>query len=91
MGRRGARGVRRRSADEPARIATLEAKLTAYDRLLDPSGPWATGATFTIADCALGGRALHLPRLPLAPECAPRLRRVLEGLAQRPSFMRAVG
>jgi len=77
--------------DEPARIATLEAKLTAYDRLLDPSGPWATGATFTIADCALGGRALHLPRLPLAPECAPRLRRVLEGLAQRPSFMRAVG
>ncbi len=79
------------ASDETARIATLEAQLTAYDRLLDPAGPWATGATFTIADCALGGRALHVPRLPLASASAPRLRRVLAGLAQRPSFRRAVG
>ncbi len=77
------------AGDESERIAALEAKLAAYDRLLDPDGPWATGARFTIADCALGGRALHLPRLPLAPACAPRLRRVLAGLAQRPSFRRA--
>lgn len=76
--------------DEAERIATLEAQLTAYDRLLDVDGPWSTGATFTIADCALGGRALHVPRLPLAPECAPRLRRVLAALAERPSFVRSV-
>lgn len=78
------------ASDEAARISALEGRLTAYDRLLDPAGPWATGATFTIADCALGGRALHVPRLPLAPACAPRLRRVLAALAQRPSFRRAI-
>ena len=80
------------SPDEfAARAATLERALGAYDRLLDPVGPWATGATFTVADCALGGRALHLPRLPLAPGCAPRLRRVLAAVRERPSFARALG
>jgi glutathione S-transferase len=76
-------------ADEAGRIAALEVKLTAYDQLLDAEGPWATGATFTIADCALGGRGLHVPRLPLDPSCAPRLRRVLAALADRPSFVSA--
>lgn len=73
------------------RIAALERALTSYDRLLDPTGPWATGATFTIADCAVGGRALHVPRLPLPPSCAPRLRRVLDALARRPSSRRRLG
>ena len=76
--------------DAAARTAALEAKLTAYDRLLDATGPWATGATFTIADCSLGGRALHLPRLPLQPGFAPRLRRVLAALAERRSLARAL-
>lgn len=75
--------------DETERVAALERALTAYDRLLDPHGPWATGSVFTIADCALGGRALHVGHLPLAPDCAPRLRRVLAALAPRPSFVRA--
>lgn len=75
---------------EAARIAALERQLTAYDELLDATGPWATGATLTIADCALAGRAHHLPRLPLDPACAPRLRRVLAALATRPSVVRAL-
>ena len=78
-------------ASEPlaGRVAKLGEQLTAYEQLLDPVGPWATGATFTIADCALGGRAFHLPRLPLAPSVAPRLRRVMAALAERPAFARA--
>ncbi len=39
--------------DPAARVAALERRLAAYDRLLDSDGPWATGTTFTIADCAL--------------------------------------
>lgn len=76
--------------DRAGAVAALERALNAFERLLDPAGPWATGATFTIVDCALGGRALHVPHLPLAPGCAPRLRRVLAALTQRPSFRRAV-
>jgi glutathione S-transferase len=75
--------------DEDARVSLLEGKLGAYDRLLDAGGPWATGATFTIADCALAGRALHLPVLPLDAACAPRLRGILAGLARRPAYRRA--
>ena len=75
--------------DPDARVAALELALTRYDTLLDPVGPWATGRTFTIADCALGGRALHLPDLPLRESCAPRLRRVLAALSARPSFRSA--
>ena len=77
------------AGDLDARVTVLAEKLDAYDRLLDPTGPWATGTRFTIADCALGGRALHVPRLPLAPVCAPRVRRVLAALAERASFSRA--
>lgn len=76
-------------ADEAERIAALERQLGAYDRLLDPDGPWATGAGFTIADCAVGGRGLHVPALPIDPACAPRLRRVLAALAGRPAYARA--
>ncbi|MCW3009636.1 MAG: hypothetical protein JWO90_40 [Solirubrobacterales bacterium] len=75
--------------DEDGRVAALEGKLTAYDRLLDADGPWATGVTFTIADCALAGRALHLSKLPLDPACAPRLRRVMAALEERPGFRTA--
>ncbi len=81
----------RAARDEAERVAALERALASYDRLLDPRGPWATGSDFTVADCALGGRALHVGRLPLAPGCAPRLRRVLAALAQRPSVVRALG
>lgn len=70
-------------SDEAERRGALERALTAYDRGLHPVGPWATGATFTIVDCALGGRALHVPRLGLDPRCAPRLRRVLAALDAR--------
>lgn len=71
------------------RVAALQGTLSAYDKLVDPVGPWATGPTFTIADCALAGRALHVPRLPLPAGCAPRLRRVLAAVAGRPSFVAA--
>ncbi len=80
----------RAAPDEAGRVAALERALASYDRLLDPRGTWATGSDFTVADCALGGRALHLGRLPLASECAPHLRRVLAALAQRASFARAL-
>ncbi len=73
------------AGDERERIATLERQLTAYDQLLDAEGPWATGTTFTIADCALAGRAHHVPALPLDPAVAPRLRRVMAALAERPT------
>lgn len=76
--------------DRSGRIATLEAQLAAYDTLLHPVGPWATGPALTIADCALAGRALHLPRLPLDPACAPRLRRVRAALDEHPAFRAAI-
>lgn len=76
--------------DRAERVALLEAKLAAYDTLLDADGPWATGSQLTIADCALGGRALHVPRLGLDPACAPRLRRVLGALAGRPGYASAL-
>ncbi len=72
-----------------SRVGKLAEQLTAYEQLLDPVGPWATGAGFTIADCAIGGRAFHLPRLPLDPSVAPRLRRVLAALGEHPAFLRA--
>ena len=75
--------------EQAPRVATLEQQLTAYDTLLHPGGPWATGEAFTIADCALAGRALHLPKLPLNPSCAPRLRRVRAALGERPAFRAA--
>lgn len=76
-------------SNEGERIATLEQQLAGYDQLLDPDGPWATSAGLTIADCALAGRAFHVPKLPLDPACAPRLRRVLTALAARPSVRAA--
>ncbi len=75
--------------DQPERIAALDRQLTAYDELLDADGPWACGTTFTIADCALAGRAHHLPKLPIASSVAPRLRRVMTALASRPAVGRA--
>lgn len=75
-------------ADLEARRADLAAALTAYDTLLDPDGPYALGP-LTIADLALAGRLLHLPRLGLAPGVAPRLHRALEAARARPAWAAA--
>lgn len=63
--------------EREARTAELAGALDAFDTLLDPDGPYALGP-FTIADCALAGRLLHLPRLGLPAGTAPRLHRSLE-------------
>jgi glutathione S-transferase len=62
---------------EAARVRSrLIGALGAFDRLLSKDGPYALGP-FTIADCAIAGRLLHLDQLGLDPGCAPRLRRTL--------------
>lgn len=57
----------------------------AYDRLLDPDGPYAVGG-FTIADCAIAGRCLYLEQLGLETGVAPRLHRVVAAAQARPSW-----
>lgn len=57
----------------------------AYDRLLDPDGPYALGG-FTIADCAIAGRCLYLEQLGLETGVAPRLHRVVAAAQARPSW-----
>jgi len=76
--------------ERAARVAALHHKLTAFERLLDPEGPHATGAGLTVADCAIAGRLLHDDALPLDPGATPRLRRVLAAARARPSYARAV-
>jgi glutathione S-transferase len=71
--------------DRSDRLERLSAAASAYDRLLDVEGPFALG-TFTIADCAIAGRCLHLERLGLGNDVAPRLRRVLAAAHARPSW-----
>lgn len=71
-----------------ARVAALADGLAAYETLLDGDGPYALGEV-TIADFALAGRALHLPRLGLPEGTAPRLRRSLDASRARPSFAAA--
>lgn len=75
--------------DRPGRIQALQDALGGFDRLLHPDGPHATGADFTIADCAIAGRLLHLTRLPIGAADAPRLRRVVAAARTRPSFAAA--
>lgn len=58
--------------------------MSAYDRLLDGTGPYALGA-FTITDCAIAGRLHHLRRLGLDSDCAPRLYRSLAAAQARPA------
>jgi glutathione S-transferase len=80
-------------ADEAATAEArsgLRVALGAYDRLLDDGGPHALGS-LTIADCAIAGRMHHLDRLGLEPECAPRLRRVLDAMRARPAWAAAIG
>jgi glutathione S-transferase len=72
-------------AEAAGRRAALGTALAAYDRLLDADGPYALG-TFTIADCALAGRALHIERLGLADDVAPRLRRSVAAARARPAW-----
>ena len=72
--------------DERAeRHDALVTAAAAYDRLLDPGGPYALGG-FTIADCAIAGRCLHLEKLGLETGVAPRLRRVVAAAQARPSW-----
>jgi len=76
--------------DESAgRVTALETALAAYDRLLHPDGPHADGRTFTIADCAIAGRLLHLDALPVDRAVAPRLRRALQAARARPALARS--
>lgn len=77
------------AGERPQRVAALQRALDGFDRLLDAEGPHAVGATFTIADCAIAGRLLHLDALPLEADRAPRLRRVVRAARERPSFARA--
>lgn len=74
--------------DGQERVAALEDALAAYDRLLDADGPYALGE-FSIADCALAGRAWHLPRLGLDPAVAPRTFRSVTAAQSRPAFAAA--
>lgn len=81
------------AADEAATIearANLRDALSAYDRLLDGTGPHALGS-LTIADCAIAGRLHHLDRLGLDPEPAPRLHRALTAIRARPAWAAAIG
>jgi glutathione S-transferase len=72
--------------DERAeRRDALVTAAAAYDRLLDPDGPYALGG-FTIADCAIAGRCLYLEQLGLETGVAPRLRRVIAAAHARPSW-----
>lgn len=78
--------------DETARaerIATLTDALERFEALLDADGPDALGGAFTIADAGLAGRLLHLPRLPLDPHTAPRIRRTVGAATARPAFAAA--
>jgi len=70
--------------------ATLRDAVSAYDRLLDQTGPHALGS-LTIADCAIAGRLHHFDRLGLDPEAAPRLDRTLAAMRARPAWRAAVG
>ncbi len=75
--------------ERAARVSALETALAAYDRLLHPDGPHAAGPAFTIADCAIAGRLLHLDALPLDGAVAPRVRRALRAARGRASFAEA--
>lgn len=72
------------------RQQALAEALVAFDALLDAEGPYALGG-FTIADCALAGRGLHVPELPLEPRVAPRTRRAIAAAQARPAFALALG
>ncbi|MEA2172177.1 MAG: stringent starvation protein [Solirubrobacteraceae bacterium] len=75
-------------ADEPVRRAALDAALDAFERLLDPEGPYVL-RSFTIADCAIAGRCQHLERLGLADGAAPRLRRAVAAAHARAAWAAA--
>jgi len=75
-------------AEHARRRAACEAALAAYDRLLDGDGPYALGA-FTIADCAIAGRLLHVPKLSLDATRFPRTTRALHAAMARPAFAAA--
>lgn len=72
----------------PELVAELEAALDGFERLVATNGT-CTGA-FSIADCAVMGRLVHLWDLPLDPSRWPKLARLTESLQARPAFQRAV-
>jgi glutathione S-transferase len=74
--------------ETPGWREALDRALDGYERMLAPDGH-ATGP-FTIADCAIAGRMLHLPELPVDLARWPRLARVLRLATDRPAFRAAV-
>ena len=66
----------------------LDRALDGYERMLAPAGHAA--GPFTIADCAIAGRMLHVPTLPIDHARWPRLARVLRLATDRPAFRAAV-
>lgn len=75
--------------EQAERLAALHGALEGFDQLLDPRGRFAAGDSLTIADCAVAGRFLHLDKLPLNGDAAPRLRRVMQAVRERPAFRSA--
>jgi glutathione S-transferase len=78
------------SEERARRDTALVAAAAAYDRLLDPDGPYALGP-FTIADCAIAGRCFYLDQLGLPPQVAPRLRRVIAAAHSRSCWAGVMG
>lgn len=77
------------TAEHDARRGALQSALEAYEQLLDADGPYALGA-FTIADCAIAGRALHVPALSVDTQRLPRLTRALNAARARPAYDNAL-
>ena len=71
--------------ERAARVAALDDALERYDALADPDGPYLAGG-FSIADCAVAGRLLNLPRLGLDATRHPRLARAYAAATARPAW-----
>ena len=86
---------RLRPADQkdPAGVAQarfdLETALTLVDQDME-SGGWATGLTFTMADCAAAPALFYANEVAPFGDKHPGCARYLDRLAARPSFMRVL-
>src|SRR5689334_14603323 len=67
----------------------LETALSLVDRDME-SGGWATGLTFTMADCAAAPALFYSNEVAPFGDKHPGCKRYLERLAARPSFMRVL-
>jgi glutathione S-transferase len=87
--------IRPADARDPHGVAAAHASLTAVyafleKRMAATSGDWATGETFTLADCAASPALYYADRVhPLGAE-HPRLAAYLKRLLARPSFARVI-